>query len=114
MAAPAGSPNRAAASADASTTLVSVTVGVDQCSRFAGGLQAEPANRSQHVKCAIRYLLLNSRLDNRAQFTLQGSMVARGPGTQPGDDIVGRVLDGKVHAAIQFGSKMEPSGVTAE
>jgi hypothetical protein len=45
---------------------------------------------------------------------LQGSMVARGPGTQPGDDIVGRVLDGKVHAAIQFGSKMEPSGVTAE
>jgi hypothetical protein len=88
-----GSPNSKAASAEASTTLTAISIVADDRRSFGGRLQAETAYLGQNLIGRQLPGRPDSLLDDRQEFPLKRTMMARRPGTQPLDHFVRCILD---------------------
>ena len=88
-----GSANTKAASAEASTTLASVTVGPHDGSRVSLRMEAEAAHLRQQFGGSQRLLGVDSLFDNGEQLALKRPMPPRCPLSKALDDFLGDVLD---------------------
>jgi len=88
-----GSANSKAASAEASTTLASVTVGPHDGSRVSLRMEAEAAHLRQQFGGSQRLLGVDSLFDNGEQLALKRPMPPRRPLSKALDDFLGDVLD---------------------
>jgi hypothetical protein len=89
----AASLNKSAATAEASTTLTTITVGTDQSRRFARGLQTKPTHFGQDFRRRNMLILESSRFDDRKEFTFQGPVMPPCTLLQPLHDMIRGILD---------------------
>jgi hypothetical protein len=86
-----------AAIADASTTLTAITIGADHLDGFRRRLETKPPNFVDEFRGRQGIPRAHSMLDDRQQLTLQRAMVPLRTFAEPTDDLVGSILDGKIH-----------------
>jgi hypothetical protein len=88
-----GSANSKAASAEASTTLGSVTIGPHNGSRVSRRMEADAAHLGQQFGGSQRLLGVHGLFDNGEQLALKRPMPSGRPLSKALNDFVGDVLD---------------------